>query len=306
MRTQQQRVGKPPKADYKTQPIGLVCQGGITQSFIGKFTGMMDRLGPVKASGIRVASRVSNSLRAGTPTDDYSDLDVCGMIVVAAPVDGFPILLDELLAAEIHWDEKVLLLLDSALDCEELSMFTKRHALVATLDLIEGSQEMRFIVQSDSRTVKRLRALLDGSKARLIEIEWGTKSLYSAGITFANSLATPLMAASVECLMAAGLELPQAQNITDMVLNRTQRAFMKAGRRGWTGPLASKNSGAILKQWKSLQKKNPILADYFIETATLSLEYFRQDAKFIAELAQVPRRYSGRVMKISSSSIKGH
>ncbi len=297
---------RPKKIDFRNLPIGLVCEGGITNSYIGKLKGIVERLGPVRANVLRVASRIANSLRSGTPTENYDELDSCGMIVVVAVPETMQILLDELLAANIDWSGKTLLLLDSGLDCEDLSSFLQRHAQVATLDLIEGYQDLRFIVQSDSRTVKRLKSLLDGSHVRLLEIEWGTKPLYYAGLTIATSLANPLMAASVESLMGCGMELSQAQNIVDQTLHRTQRAFMKAGKRGWSGHLASKNTEAIRKQWSKLHHQNPVLANYFVEIATLSLEYFRQDSRFIADLASIPRRQSGRVLKVSSSSTRNH
>ncbi len=301
MKEQPQR-GTAPKTDLRTLPVGLVCEGGITKSYFGKLDGIVGRIGPVKASSLRVASRVSNALRIGTPTVNYEDLDGCGMVVVIAQPGGFASVLDELLAAQIDWNEKVLLLLDSAMDCEELSMFARRNAIVATMELIEAYTDLRFVIQADPRTIRRLRSLINDSRVRLFEIAAGTKALYFASMTITTSMANPLMGAGVECLLGCGMELSLAQGIVDQTLHRTQRAFMKAGKRGWSGALEEKDSAAIHRQWKRLQKKNILLADYFAELATISLEYYRQDSKIIHDLASIPRRYAQRKVKTEDSS----
>ena len=51
----------------KGQSVGLIGAGKITDSPLERMWALRERLGPVKASSMRVASRIANSLRAGHP-----------------------------------------------------------------------------------------------------------------------------------------------------------------------------------------------------------------------------------------------
>lgn len=265
---------------------------------MAKLPKLTSKLGPIKSLGIRFATRAANSLRAGYGVEHYRDLDGCGLIAVSSSPDLLPSILDQLAHSEIDWRGKTLLVLDSSIDSQDLGAFRLRHASVATLEMLEGYDDSRFIVQAEPRTVKQLRNLFEDGRIRLLSILPGNKALYLAGLTIATSLATPLLTASVECLTTAGLDYAQAQAITDATLTKTQRAHMKAGRRGWSGPLANKDMKAIRTQWEGLRRTNPVLADYFIESATLALEYFRQDPRWVTELSELPRRHTGKVLKI--------
>jgi predicted short-subunit dehydrogenase-like oxidoreductase (DUF2520 family) len=265
----------------KQHPVGLVCAGGVIKSWLAKRRTFLEVLGPVKATGLRVASRMANSLRAGRAVESYKALSSCSMIFVAVPPANLPTVLDELAAAEIGWQGKTIVVVDGNVDSADLRAFEVRQASSATLDLIDASPQLRLAVQGDSKAVKALRKLFEREGVRLFEISPGAKAAYQAGLTLAVSAAAPLLAASIECFVAAGLDLPQAQAVADLSMNRARRAFLKAGKKGWMGTLSTRDREGLMRQWERLRRTNPALAEYFLATAASSAEYLSGESSWI-------------------------
>ena len=65
--------------------MGLVCAGGVTQSFLARMPALLRRLGPIKTSSFRVSRQTANSLRAGYAASHYSALEPCRLIIVSVP-----------------------------------------------------------------------------------------------------------------------------------------------------------------------------------------------------------------------------
>ncbi len=272
----------------KTQPIALLCAGGISQSWIAKLPRLIQKLGPVKAPTVGVARRIVNILRQGWPVEQIEEFQNASWIFVAVPDEVLPSTLEELAGANLSWKGKTLVILDTEMDSQDLSVFILRQAAVATVNLLDIYSDLRLVIQSDPRTAKAIRKFAEGS--RLLELPPGAKGAFLAGLTLASSIAMPILAACVESLTNAGFTSSQAASIAEHSLSRTRRAFHKAGRKGWQGPLARGDMRAVRRQWESLRRKDSHLADYFLESATQSLEYFRQDPRCVSELEDLPRR----------------
>lgn len=265
----------------KPHSIGLVCAGGVIKSWLVKRRAFLELLGPVKAAGLRVASRMVNSLRAGRAVESYGALSNCSMIFVAVPASGLPAVLDELVSAvEISWPGKTIVVVDGNVDAADLRAFEVRQAAPATLDLIDAAPQLRLAVQGEPRTVKALRRLFEHDGVKLIEIKAGAKAAYQAGMTLAGSATAPILAAAVECFVTAGLDLAQAQAVADLAMTRARRAYMKAGKKGWTGTLASRDREGLIRQWERLRRANPALAEYFLDTAGAAAEYLAGDGSW--------------------------
>lgn len=249
----------------------------------------MQKLGPVKAPTPGVARRIVNTLRHGWPVEQIEEFQEASWIFVDVPDESLSSTLDELASANLSWQGKTLVILDTETDSQDLNVFTLRQAAVATVNLLDGYSDLRLVIQSDPRTAKAIRKFAEGF--RVMELRPGAKGAFLAGLTLASSMAMPILAACVESLINAGFTSSQAASIAEHSLSRTRRAFHKAGRKGWQGPLARGDMRAVRRQWESLRRKDSHLADYFLQTATQSLEYFRQDPRCMSELEDLPRRH---------------
>jgi len=63
----------------------LVCAGAVNRSFLARMPAFLRSVGPVKASSLRVARRIANTLHAGCAVDAYSALNGAGPIWIAVP-----------------------------------------------------------------------------------------------------------------------------------------------------------------------------------------------------------------------------
>src|SRR5437763_16682721 len=105
----------------KDQWIGLIGAGKITDSPLVRMWALRERLGPVKAPSVRVASRISNSLRAGHPVVDYQEFDDCALILISIPDSLVPKIVAELLPQPLTWCNKAVVLCSPLLGTNDLS-----------------------------------------------------------------------------------------------------------------------------------------------------------------------------------------
>jgi hypothetical protein len=80
----------------KLPPVALVATGKLMRSFILDLPGFRERIGPVKAASLRVASRITNTLQAGFPVADYEALQPCPMIFICVSDGMLPETIQEL------------------------------------------------------------------------------------------------------------------------------------------------------------------------------------------------------------------
>ena len=69
----------------KAKSVALIGAGKLTDSPLSRFYWLSDRLGPVKSSSFRLASRIANQLRAGHPVKDFEEFHSSELILVCVP-----------------------------------------------------------------------------------------------------------------------------------------------------------------------------------------------------------------------------
>ncbi len=252
----------------RPQPVGLVAAGPIKKSLILELPAVLDGLGPVKGLSARVSSRIANTMRAGRPVDRYQELDECPVVFITVPDRLLRRIMEELGASGVGWQGKTVILCDSDRDSSALAPLSAQGAATASLSVLEAFQERRFVLEGDSPALVVLKRLLVGAEMKVLRIRKGRKPLYLAGVSFVTSLVTPLLAGSADCFRMAGVGSTLAPEIAAKVMLRALRAFRKAGRKGWTGPLAGGNQRAFALQLEALAQADPALAEFFERSAT--------------------------------------
>jgi predicted short-subunit dehydrogenase-like oxidoreductase (DUF2520 family) len=246
----------------------------------------------VKASSLRVASRVANTLRAGAAVTGYENLAHCPNLVISAGT-RLPRVIAELSAAKLKWKGRTVLVCGNVSGSSDLPALAAKGASIGSLDVAGVFDPPRFVVEGDAEAVKLARVLMP-DRGRLFEIAKDTKTLYSSGVTIAASLLAPTAAAGVQCLRRAGMPLRDAVLIVEKTIAGSLRAYVKAGLKGWTGPLASGNTDAIERQLEELRHIDPLLERYFRQNALLALEMFARnsDSKMESMTRMLERRES--------------
>lgn len=252
----------------KAPSTALVGAGPVSQSWVARLPGLRRNLTLVKSSSTRIASRIANAIRCGRPVDSYEALRRSDIILIAVPEEQIQSLLAEMLASAVDWSACSLVLCSRAQDSSALAELRQAGASTASLDVADGFAEKRFLFEGDRLALHRLRRLIEEEgTARLIELNEQQRDVFEAGLTFASAMTFQMIAAAVETLKAAGLRPNQAESFVEAAVTGALKSYIKAGQKGWTGPLAKANRSEVAKQFQALYKINPGLGDMFAKIA---------------------------------------
>ncbi|HYP09000.1 MAG TPA: DUF2520 domain-containing protein [Bryobacteraceae bacterium] len=215
----------------KLRPLALVCAGPVSRSPLARLPNLSRSLGWVKSTSYRVASRAVNALGAGAPVADVDEMARAVVWVVSVPRADLHATLSELWSAQIRWDSRVLLILDSEAESEVASCFRAAGAAVASFAPIDADSS-RYVVEGDAEAVLAVRALIDDPHRRsLVQIKKGAKAKYLAGARTAATRMLSLIAEAVESFQSAGISNSDAKRITESLVTGAMRLYLRAGRR---------------------------------------------------------------------------
>src|SRR5262245_3160313 len=245
--------------------------GRVSGSFVARLPRLGSELGPVAAQSYRQASRIANSIGAGHAVKRYEDLDGSALILICAPSKDVGQIVSAL-AEAIDCRGKILLLCESGADSRQLACLKSRGAKVGSIELIPGFEGRRFAVEGDAAAVRAAKRLGGQLGGRVEEVSAAKLDVYAAGLSFGGSLFTPLMEASLLCLLEAGMPKPSAMKVVEALFQSTLRAYVYAGKRSWSGPLAAGDRATVRKEIEALAASNPILARHYRDAATLGLQ----------------------------------
>jgi predicted short-subunit dehydrogenase-like oxidoreductase (DUF2520 family) len=257
---------------------GLVGAGGVNQSFVARMPALLEQLGPVKGSSLKVSRRIANALHAGFGVTDYAALEPCDLIWINAPENLLDALASEL-ASAIPLAGKVVVLCDVLRDSLWPSPLRTAGARVATLTCLPESLERKFVAEGHPRALTELRKLLAQDRRRLIEIRPATKPLYLAGVHLASHLLLPWVAGAAESLRAAGFPRAEAVSAVEALGERTLRAYGKAGDKAWNRVAAERLQRAVAADFETLRQTDTRLAALFSDGGERMLRYFAKPAQ---------------------------
>ncbi|HWB96532.1 MAG TPA: DUF2520 domain-containing protein [Bryobacteraceae bacterium] len=269
--------------------LGLFGAGAVAKSFLSRVPGLPRQLGPVGAPSFRLASRIVNSMGAGYAVKSVEEFDRCRALLIAVPDKILPAVLSRLQEARINWGGRSILLCDSGEDSRVLAPFRKAGAAGASIHPLDG-QASRFVVEGDAPAVREAKHLVRELKGQALELNSEKMPLYLAGQSLGSGLFLPLAAACMECIAAATDSVPTAMRITEALYQQSLRAFMHAGKKGWSGSLASGDQPAVLRELDALGEADPALARLYRELAVFALVWSHRHPALLQKLRDYPLR----------------
>ena len=212
----------------KKLPIGLVIEGNSTASALLRLPAITSELGPIKSSGLQVATRVSNFLDGGYGVANYNELSSARTILIRIPDASVDRVISEICKAEMVWQEHAFVLCETWVPTEKLEPLQKLGAAIASLVSLPTGNEKTFVLEGDLAAVRQLRRVIERANVRSIELKQGTKHLLFAATLLCSAIPTPLL------LMAQQLraDLPQLCVITDNSGASIKSQFKKADKSG--------------------------------------------------------------------------
>ncbi len=260
--------------------IGLVCAGGVSQSFLARMPVLLQRLGPIKTPIFRMSRQVANALRAGEAASHHSTLEGCRLILVWTPEARLDRELRELVARtplrKSPFSTNMVVLCENVRDSLAHSALHGTGARVATLNAIPDSGEKIFVAEGHPATVRCLRALFEESRRKLILLKPGTKSLFFAGVHVGAPLLLPWIAAGMACFRAAGFSRSEAAKVGEILGLRTLHKYGKAGARAWNRITEAELSRALEQAVPEIRTRHPKLAALYAEGIRVALTQYQR------------------------------
>lgn len=254
--------------------FSLYAAGTVNKSFLALLRPLAHDVGLVAAPSFRLASRISNSLRAGQPARDWRELRFEPVILLCAPDAVLQDAIAEFTAFKrFSWRGKTVLLCGSPMDSRELSRLRARGAATGSINQIDGLPS-RFVVEGDRTAVRFAKQLGAALRGTAIEVETAKMAVYSAGLAFATSLFVPLAAASLRSLVESGPSRKVAEKIVEGMFLRSVRAYLHAGPKVWKGALADGAREPVMRELDALQRLDPKLAGCYRNAVRMTLEWF--------------------------------
>lgn len=244
----------------KARSVALIAAGKLLDSPLPRLPGLAGRLGPVKSRSVRLASRIANSLRGGHPVRSYADLGGCRLILVSVPDQITAATVSELLASELSWPGKSVILCSPRLDSSELREIGRRGASVASFCEVAGASDA-YLIEGDRPAIREMRHAILARASQMIVLEPRGKPNYLAASTCTGSVLFGLVHAASESLRGAGVSSPVVASILQRQINRTVRSYLKAGRKAF--PAAQD----LERQLTGLRSSNPSVAAYIERSA---------------------------------------
>jgi len=260
------------------KPAGLIGAGGVNQSFLARLPAVLQRLGPVKGSSLRVSRRIANGLRAGFGVDDYRALAPCGFIWIQAPEASLDFIAAEL-ASAVPLEDKTIVLCDALRDSLRPSPLRTAGARVVTLNCLPESAERKFVAEGHPAAVAELRKLLALDGRKVIELHPATKPLYFAGAYLGSQLLMPWIAGAAESFRAAGFSRDEAVGAVEALGIRALRSYAKAGDKSWNRVTAERLQRAIARDLETLRFTDTRLAALFSDGSDRMLRYFAKPVR---------------------------
>ncbi len=263
---------------HSEEGVGLVCAGGVGQSFLARMPALLRRLGPIKTSTFRTSRLAANQLRAGEAASHYSALEACRLILVWMPEARMDKVLRDLVARtpirRSPFSANMVVLCECVRDSQVCSAFQGTGARVATLNPIPDSGERLFVAEGHPAAVRHLRGLFAESQRKVIALRPGSKALFFAGVHAGAPLLLPWIAAGMASLRAAGFSRSQAAEVGELLGVRTLRKYAKAGARAWNRTTETELRRALDSALPEIRASDPKLADLYEQGIRLALTQF--------------------------------
>lgn len=258
--------------------VGLVCAGGVGQSFLARMPALLEHLGPIKTSTFRLSRQVANTLQAGYAASHYSALEPCQLILVWLPEARLDRTLHDMVARtpirKSAFSRNMVVLCGCTRDSLAPGALHGSGARVATLNPIPDSGENLFVAEGHATTVRYLQDLFAESRRKVIVLKPGTKPLYFLGIHASAPLLLPWIAAGMAGLRAAGFSRSEAAAVGELLGTRALRKYAKAGDKAWNRATEAELRRALDHALPEVRSHEPRLADIYEQGIRLVLSRF--------------------------------
>ena len=211
--------------------FALVAAGAVARSLVGRMRSRAHTLGPVAAVSLRVASRIANSLHAGSAVRSPQELNGARSILFHSPPGQGPALVELLTHPGIHWRCKSLVLCDSEIPDAASLILRERGASIASVKSLPSLGAAS--IEGDQSATAAARRVVTDTGLRAVEIAPGGGVFFAAAVTLCSGALTPLVDRAALLLRMAGLRDADAARLAARMVRQTAGEYSQSGRQSW-------------------------------------------------------------------------
>ena len=215
----------------KKPHTALVSATPFNREIFERLPGLLDDLGPVKASSLRVASRAVNLFRAGHPAREWEELRHCRLVLVSASGRELEALLAAMLEKLEPWKRRSVVLVACGQDCGALEAFAARGAQVASLHLLADTADPVVVLEGDPQAVRLLAKKIEAPGLTPLVVRKASNPFVELARSQIRLTVPPLLETALLTLRLAGLSAMQSNRLVDSIVTQSLRSFRKSGRR---------------------------------------------------------------------------
>lgn len=244
----------------KQAQLGLIVEGKSAGSAVLRLPTVVEELGPVKSSTLRVARRLSNMLHAGYAVAEYEELQAARLVMLRVPDSAVPRIVDELCSSGLDFRGTSFVLCETWLTAETLESLRERGAGIATLVGLATLRPGWFAIEGQISAVRQVRRFLERNNVRGLEIRRGSKPLLFGAEILTTVLPLPLFAAAQQVLRICGISGNPLSAVLEQMAHKMSDSFSKGSRLPWGGPLNECSSETAKAHLDYLRETHPEIA----------------------------------------------
>lgn len=254
----------------KKLQAGLVIEGNSTSSTLLRLAGVTAELGPIKSSGLQVARRVSNFLKAGYAVTSYGGLEGARMVLIRVPDWSIERVVAEICDTELKWSDHSFVLCETWAPTEKLDPLRTLGANIASVVALPNGLERTFVVEGDMAAVRQVRRMIERGSAHTIELRAGSKHLLFAATILCTAIPIPILLMSQQLLRESGVSGNQLSSAIEEMTGDMLAGVLKGARMTWGGALAESLKSCTGDYWDRLDYTHPEVADTLRELVEFS------------------------------------
>jgi hypothetical protein len=244
----------------KRLPAGLLVEGNATASQLLRMPGLVNQIGPVKSTDLRVARRFSNGLRAGHAVASYEELQESSLVLIRVPDDSLARVAEEICKSDLALRRMCFAVCETWAPSSMLSALREAGASVTTLLLISEPESACFVAEGDLSAVRQVRNLVETSGGRVLQIRSGYKSLYFTADLLATTLPIPFLIAAQASLRQAGLSGKLLSSVLNQFSGKLLRNLKAGSRVASLGTMAAVSPEICAAYLADASEKMPEIA----------------------------------------------
>jgi predicted short-subunit dehydrogenase-like oxidoreductase (DUF2520 family) len=233
-------------------------------------------------TSIASANRAIDFIGAGTAAENFGDLRVSDIVLIATPDDRIASCCDALAQTKSLSNKTIVFHCSGALPSTVLQNVQPCGAAIASIHPIRSFASPQKVVQNfsgtycgvegDQSALDELGVLFSAIGAYFVLIDREQKILYHAAAVFASNYLVTLLDTAVQSYGKAGIPQNVAlKMMASLVQETTENVLQSEPEQALTGPIARGDVGTVIRQYRAVKKWDKRYGSLYKQLGKLTL-----------------------------------